>query len=303
MNDYIKFLLCLLTVLVLTGNFVGPVKAQDPFTGKSEADKSVSSSRTSQTLLDRLTLWQNQVRGKISALAKESKQSRSLRPIAGLVLLALTYGILHAAGPGHGKAVAASYILSHRPHYLKGLVFGNLIALFHGGGGIVFVMFVYGILHISVFKNMVRVSDITQMVSYSLIICLGISMLLSVAWEWRKKSQPSFRHQPEESMSKSTAAALIIGIIPCPAVIMVMLLAISMDLVALGILLGICICLGMAITISAVVIAFMAGKKILIGPLESTPGRTQTVERTIRGISGLLVTTLGILLLVSVIVP
>ncbi len=302
MNDCSKFLLCLLTVLVLIGNFVGPVKAQNPFTGQKESDKPASQYRTSQALLDRLTLWQNQVREKISALVTESKQSRSLRPIAALVLLAVAYGSLHAAGPGHGKAVAASYILSHRPHYLKGLVFGNLIALFHGAGGIVFVMLVYGVLHISVFKNMMRVSDITQTVSYSLIICLGVFMLASVVWEWRKKSQPSFRHQPEESMSRNTAAALIIGIIPCPAVIMVMLLAISMDLVALGILLGICICLGMAVTISAVVIVCMAGKRILIKPLESTAGRTQTVEQAIRGISGLLVTTFGILLLVSVIV-
>jgi nickel/cobalt exporter len=303
MNDYIKFLLCFLTVLMLMGNFVGPVNAQNPFGEQRKEDKPASPHRTSHALLDRLTLWQNQVRGKISALIAESKQSRSLRPITGLVLLALAYGILHAAGPGHGKAVAASYILSHRPHYLKGLVFGNLIALFHGGGGIIFVMIVYGVLHISVFKNMMRVSDITQIVSYTLIICLGVFMLTSVVWEWRKKSQPSFADQPEESMSRNTAAALIIGIIPCPAVIMVMLLALSMDLVALGILLGICICLGMAITISAVVIACMAGKRILIEPLESKAGRTQTVEQAIRGISGLLVTTLGILLLVSVVVP
>src|SRR3546814_19236274 len=32
----------------------------------------------------------------------------------GLILASLLYGILHAAGPGHGKAVLAAYLLTHR---------------------------------------------------------------------------------------------------------------------------------------------------------------------------------------------
>ena len=92
---------------------------------------------------------------------------------------------------------------------------------------------------------------------------------------------------------------MIIGIIPCPGVMMVTLLAVSMGHPALGILLGSCIALGMAVTISAVVIAGVAGKKMLIGRLESMPGWAQRVEQVVRGISGLMLTMLGVLLLVS----
>jgi nickel/cobalt exporter len=299
MNNYFKSLFYLLIVLLVMGIFVSPVKGQNPFSGQIEPDMTESQQRLSQTLLDKLTLWQNQVREKIAALVKESKQTHSLRPLAALILLALAYGILHAAGPGHGKAVAVSYILSHRPNYLKGLIFGNLIALFHGAGGIAFIMLVYGILHVGVFKSMAQINYITQIVSYSLIICLGLFLLGSVVWEWCKKRQPLFGQKLEISIGKNTAAALIIGIIPCPGVIMVTLLAVSMGLPTLGILLGICITIGMTVTISAVVILGMAGKKILIKRLESMPGRAQTFEKAIRGISGLLVTTLGIFLLVS----
>ena len=298
MNYSIKSLFWLLAVLILMGTVI-PAKGQNPFTGKKEAAKPAPQYRSSQALLTRLTLWQHQVREKIAALITESKQTRSLRPMAALILLALAYGIIHAAGPGHGKAVAVSYILSQRPNYLKGLVFGNLVALFHGAGGIAFVMVVYGVLQIGVFKSMGRVSHITQIVSYSLIVCLGVSLLGGLAWEWHKKRQPSFRQDPGTSIGKNTAAALIIGIIPCPGVMMVTLLAVSMGLPALGILLGSCITLGMAVTISTVVIAGVAGKKVLIERLESMPGWAQTVEQSVRGISGLMVTTLGVLLLVS----
>ena len=302
MNNYIKSLFYLLTVFLVMGSAVSPVKGQNPFSGQMELDMPESQQRSSQTLLDKLTLWQNLVREKIASLVTESKQTHSLRPLAALILLALVYGILHAAGPGHGKAVAVSYILSHRPNYLKGLIFGNLIALFHGAGGIAFVMLVYGILHIGVFKSMAQINYITQIVSYSLIICLGFSLLGGVVWEWCKKRQTLFRQQLEMSIGKNTSVALIIGIIPCPGVIMVTLLAVSMGLPTLGILLGICIALGMTVTVSAVVIAGMAGKKMLIKRLDSMPGRAQTIEQAIRCVSGLLVTTLGIFLLVSALI-
>jgi len=40
----------------------------------------------------------------------------------GLVALSLGYGIFHAAGPGHGKAVIASYMLANERALRRGLV-------------------------------------------------------------------------------------------------------------------------------------------------------------------------------------
>ena len=49
--------------------------------------------------------------------------------------------------------------------------------------------------------------------------------------------------------------ALAVGLVPCPAVVMVMLFCLSMDALALGLVLAVFISLGMALTISGVVIA------------------------------------------------
>jgi len=53
---------------------------------------------------------------------------------ATLVLAALSfaYGVLHAAGPGHGKAVIASYVLANEQTVRRGIALSFLAAVFQG---------------------------------------------------------------------------------------------------------------------------------------------------------------------------
>jgi nickel/cobalt transporter (NicO) family protein len=64
----------------------------------------------------------------------------------GLVGLGLAYGVVHAAGPGHGKAVLASYMLANERSLIRGAVMALMAALLQaliaialvGGAGFVF---------------------------------------------------------------------------------------------------------------------------------------------------------------------
>jgi ABC-type nickel/cobalt efflux system permease component RcnA len=55
------------------------------------------------------------------------------------VLLSFGYGIFHAAGPGHGKAVITSWVLANRETLKRGIALSMLSALFQGMTAIVFV--------------------------------------------------------------------------------------------------------------------------------------------------------------------
>lgn len=60
----------------------------------------------------------------------------------GLVAVSFLYGVLHAAGPGHGKAIISAYLLTHRAAVRRGLALAWLSA---GMQGLVAVLLVLGL--------------------------------------------------------------------------------------------------------------------------------------------------------------
>src|SRR5579863_988916 len=57
----------------------------------------------------------------------------------GLASLSFLYGVFHAAGPGHGKAVITSYMISNERALKRGIVIAFLAALLQGIVAIVLV--------------------------------------------------------------------------------------------------------------------------------------------------------------------
>ena len=55
--------------------------------------------------------------------------------IWGLVGFGFAYGVFHAAGPGHGKAVIASYMMANDRALKRGVVLAFLAAMLQGIGG------------------------------------------------------------------------------------------------------------------------------------------------------------------------
>ena len=265
----ITFLLpCLLAVCIVV--MLKPVFAQNPFTAKpkSEAHHVSTHPAARNPFLSMIALWQHRLNQKMAGLMRKVKATNSVKPLAFLLAIAFGYGVIHAAGPGHGKGFAISYILSQRPKLLRGMLFGNFIALFHGLSGIMFVLIIRVILQKSVTGTLEDVTRITQIISFSLITCLGLGILTKSIYKWIKSAKSShitLNGSHKRHFSGPLLSALVVGMIPCPGVVMVMLFALSMELVGLGIMLGITISIGMALTITCVVVIVMSGKAVALG--------------------------------------
>ena len=196
---------------------------------------------------------------------EDARRQKRIDPLITVVLLAFGYGAVHAAGPGHGKALALAYMISRRRKLRDGILFGNLLSFAHGGTGILFVLLVKLVLSMKVGSTMAAVTRITQTFSFVLISGLGLFLTVKGLWEWTRKNRSAAKGQESAMHSKNPmAAALIIGMVPCPGVIMVMLFAMGMGQVLFGVMLGLSITAGMAATITAVVVAAMAGKTALL---------------------------------------
>ncbi|MGE7367597.1 nickel/cobalt transporter [Neorhizobium sp. NPDC001467] len=63
--------------------------------------------------------------------------------LASLIGLSFAYGIFHAAGPGHGKAVISSYMIANETALKRGMVISFLSALLQGVAAILLVIIAY----------------------------------------------------------------------------------------------------------------------------------------------------------------
>ena len=225
-----KRLYTIAAIFMLLLPWVGQAWCHNPFTSKPESQHITPEPPIKSQFFVNIIVWQHQLKQKMSDLIREFQSDGRWGPLILLMGLAYAYGAIHAAGPGHGKVVAMSYALSHRPSVLGGMGFGLCIAIIHGLSGIVGVLGLRYIIKRSVSQTLAAVTDITQMVSFGLIAILGVGILAKHAYALFFMPEPESKRESEPVVKKSVWPwAVAVGVVPCPAVVMVMLFCLSMD--------------------------------------------------------------------------
>jgi nickel/cobalt transporter (NicO) family protein len=93
-----------------------------------------------------------------------------------LFALSFLYGIFHAAGPGHGKAVISSYMVANEETWTRGVVLSFASALLQALVAVVVVGIAAGLLNATA-ATMNRAVNAIEIVSYSLIVLIGLRLL------------------------------------------------------------------------------------------------------------------------------
>jgi nickel/cobalt transporter (NicO) family protein len=115
-----------------------------------------------------------------------------------LVGLSFAYGIFHAAGPGHGKAVISSYMLANEVALKRGVMLSFVSAFLQALSAVVIIGLTFLVLR----GTSVSMTDATwflETASYALIAGFGAWLL------WQKAAHLVFR--PARSLSAATAHA------------------------------------------------------------------------------------------------
>ena len=106
---------------------------------------------------------------------------RSMRENGGgtwlLVGLSFAYGVFHAAGPGHGKAVISSYMLANETALRRGIVLSFLSALMQGTMAVTLIGLVFLFLR-GTTVSMTDASRFLEIASYALVAAFGAYLLL-----------------------------------------------------------------------------------------------------------------------------
>ncbi len=114
--------------------------------------------------------WQNKFHTELQAAARALKTDPSAFFL--LASASLAYGAFHAAGPGHGKAVLASYMLANETALKRGLLLAGLAALLQGLVAIALVGAAALIFNTTA-ASMNDAAHLIELASYAAIAALG----------------------------------------------------------------------------------------------------------------------------------
>jgi nickel/cobalt transporter (NicO) family protein len=110
-----------------------------------------------------------------------------------LLALSFAYGVVHAAGPGHGKAVVSSYLLATRQTLRNGITLAFVASLAQAAGAIALILIASMVLHMTSVA-MTQADFYFEIVSDALIVMLGCwlvwSKIVRPAWPRRLNFEP-----------------------------------------------------------------------------------------------------------------
>jgi ABC-type nickel/cobalt efflux system permease component RcnA len=221
----------------------------------------------------------------------------------GLAWLAFLYGIFHAAGPGHGKAVISSYLVADGATVKRGIVLSFAAALAQAITAIAIVGVAAAILGATA-KAMGSTVRWLEIAAYAGIVAFG----LMLAWRKGRALIAALRdkarghdhahhddhshhhhhdehahcghtHGPELSelkgrgwLKRGLAAVLAVGLRPCSGAIFILVFTLSQGIFAVGVLATLAMAVGTAITVAAIALLAVLGKGLAVRILKTRGG-------------------------------
>jgi len=249
------------------------------------------------TIIKQLTIWQYSLNSFISSHIKAIDDDSSIVMSLTVLGIAFLYGLIHAAGPGHGKAIVGLYFSgkaiknsdkSSKKDYFQAFEMGYLIAIVHTISALITTFTLYLIIKTMFYKNFRDTYDQIVQISAFMIIIVGLYIIYEA---YKNKKQKEKLDQDTKSKSKY-AVAISAAIVPCPGVMTITLFSIIQKKYILGILSAISMSIGMGLTISlAGILGILFHKK--------TSQFTKNIGYILQMASGGIIILLGIFLAIS----
>jgi ABC-type nickel/cobalt efflux system permease component RcnA len=125
-------------------------------------------------LLGWIIAQQNSFYRQFSTLIRAAKADGSA--VWALLAVSFLYGVFHAAGPGHGKAVISSYVVANGETWRRGVILSFASALLQALVAVVFVGIAAALLNATA-PTMNAAVNVIEIASYALIVVIGARLL------------------------------------------------------------------------------------------------------------------------------
>ena len=154
----------------------------------------------------------------LSAMIRASKDDRTA--VWGLLGISFLYGVFHAVGPGHGKAVISSYLVANEQTWRRGIVLSFVAAGIQAVVAVIIVAVAAVVLGATA-RAIGSTVHVVEIVSYGLVILIGARLLFvkgrSFIGAYRQRRRQPTSHAM--SMSSRNATGLlhrhVAGVLHC----------------------------------------------------------------------------------------
>lgn len=245
--------------------------------------------------------------------------------------LSFVYGVVHAVGPGHGKAVISSYVVAEERTVRRGVVLSFLASAAQALSAIALV----GVLAILLNASGLQIRSASLWLergSYALVALLGAWLTFShvkalmtarrATTHVQAHDHDHHDHAPEHgahcghahmpdpaqlsgdvSWRKMAAVVLSVGVRPCSGAVIVLVFALANGLFLAGVGATFAMALGTAITVSALAILAVASKTFAVRLASGDELWGERIYRAAALIGSLLLLILGVALFAASLGP
>jgi nickel/cobalt transporter (NicO) family protein len=252
----------------------------------------------------------------------------------GLMGISFGYGIFHAVGPGHGKAVISSYLVANDETWRRGIVLSFASAVLQSFTAIAIVG-IGAVLLGATAHGMGNAVRTIEIVSYALIVLIGARLfwvksraLLHLLYPGAHEHHDHARdhhhdhhhdeeegsawghaHAPEPNelkgphwLRRGLSAIVAVGLRPCSGAIIVLVFSLAQGLFWIGVASTFVMGLGTAITVAAVASITVGARGLAARFANSKPGAGVLFLRGLETAAALFIVIFGIALLTGYIV-
>ena len=209
-------------------------------------------------LMTRLRVLQKDLTLRLNRFGMDIRDNPFGASLWMFLALSFVYGIVHAVGPGHGKGVVCAYFMSNPGSFASAALMGNVITFVHMLSAVAVVVGAYFIVDAGM-GGFQRASNIVQPVSYGLLTCMGLFLLVAALRRmFRGGPGPALACTPAGASSGKAhglrnilAVSFVTGLIPCPGAAVILSFSIGLDILWAGVLAVAVMAMGMGVTTTA----------------------------------------------------
>ncbi|GEN28726.1 nickel/cobalt efflux system [Halovibrio variabilis] len=274
--------------------------------------------------------WQRDLHRSLTLAISELSRTPTMATWVSLLGLSFAYGVFHAAGPGHGKAVLATYLATHGGAVKRALGLSFAASLLQGVTAIALVVvLVYGLGWVTR-QAMGSVAWVEQ-ASFLLVAALGAWLCWRAVRQLRRAYQPrayqpavapSHSHdhshghdhshccggahhiEPHQAIDWRTAVMTVgaIGMRPCSGAVLMVGAASLLGQFAVGVASVVAMSIGTGITVSALALASILARGWAQRRLVKQQYSLRSVQKATGWVAlfgGAMIVTLGISLSIA----